>query len=360
MVMRTFYKYPVIRNAGSLALAGFLYVCMVIIPLCARAQADIHFSQFYEMAILRNPALVGVFQDDYKFGAYYRNQWSTISNPYQTGVISAETHAPVSAVNNDFFSVGLLGYADQAGSIDQKISAVYLALGYNKSLNADHNTYLSAGFTGGYLQYSFDPSKATFNNQYVNGQYNANNPILETLPNPKFTFFDAGAGINFNTSTGEDNKVTYVLGVSGYHFNQANLSYYQVPGLTEEIRWNVNAGVSCSLSENIALMLQANYASQGTYTEAIGGGLISWTAASQGLQDLYVFSFGAFYRYGDAIIPVVKIKHKNWAVGISYDVNISTLQDASNLQGGYEVTLFVSGNYNNRNSPQKKTICPRF
>jgi len=354
--MNNLYKNKVVKKICRHAVAFFLF--LLAPPVFVHAQADIHFSQFYETSILRNPALTGVFEDDYKFGVYYRNQWSSIANPYQTGLISAETHAPVSSRNNDFFSFGLLGYADEAGDIDQKITAIYLALSYNKSINPDHNTYLSVGFTGGYLQYSFDASKATFNNQYQNGHFDPNNPILETLPNPKFTVLDAGGGINLNSSSGGDNKVTYVIGVAGYHFNQANFSYAQVPGLTEEMRWNGNLGISINFTDALRFMIQGNYALQGSYTEAIFGGLLSWTTASTASQDIFVLSLGAFYRYGDAIIPVIKVKHKHMALGVSYDVNISNLTPASNMQGGYEMTLFMTGYYSNNDG--RLTVCPRY
>ena len=42
---------------------------------------DIHFSQFYDNAILRNPALTGIFSDEYKFGLDYRSQWGSVSIP---------------------------------------------------------------------------------------------------------------------------------------------------------------------------------------------------------------------------------------------------------------------------------------
>ncbi len=91
------------NSTGKKAKCSTLFLCLCMaIPVFVHAQADIHFSQFYETSILRNPALTGVFADDYKFGAYYRNQWNTISNPFQTGLVSAETHAPVSHMNNDF------------------------------------------------------------------------------------------------------------------------------------------------------------------------------------------------------------------------------------------------------------------
>src|ERR1700744_4318828 len=147
--MKNLFKKWVYKTRGVFLTALYLLIC----PVFVRAQADVHFSQFYETSILRNPALTGVFADDYKFGAYYRNQWSSISNPFQTALISAESRVSVSRMNDDFFSFGLLAYADEAGSIDQKITAVYPAINYNKSINPDHNTYLSVGFTGGYLQY---------------------------------------------------------------------------------------------------------------------------------------------------------------------------------------------------------------
>jgi type IX secretion system PorP/SprF family membrane protein len=329
-------------------------------PLCVSAQADIHFSQFYETSILRNPALTGVFENDYKFGAYFRNQWSSISNPYQTALISAEYRTPVGSYSNDFISFGLLGYTDKAGSIDQRITGFYPAINYNKCINENSNTYLSAGFTAGYLQYSVDPNKATFNNQYQNNHFDPNNPTLEHFPNAKMSFWDVGGGLSFNTSKGEDHTVTYVFGVSGYHFSQPVFSYYQTPGITQNIRWNVNAAMSRYVSDAINVTFNSNFALQSTYHEIMIGGMVSWTEVQNQTVPMYTFSGGIYYRYNDAIIPVIKIKYKNTSFAFSYDVNISTLREASAMQGAYEFTLFLSGNTGDRSGIVKKTMCPRF
>jgi len=204
-----------VNKAGNVARLYLLLIITALSPATGKAQADIHFSQFYETSILRNPALTGVFSDDYKLGLYYRNQWSSITHPYSTALFSAEGHVPISSVSEDFVSFGILGYSDRAGSIDQKITTVYPALNYNKCINTDHNTFLSVGFTGGYNQYSFDPSKTTFNNQYLNNAFDPSNPSMENLPNAKMSMWDLGAGINYNTSMGEDNRTTYVIGFSG-------------------------------------------------------------------------------------------------------------------------------------------------
>lgn len=89
------------------------------------------------------------------------------------------------------------------------------------------------------------------------------------------------------------------------------------------------------------------------------GGLLNWTAATEGLDPLFTLAVGAYYRVNDAIIPVVKLKYKKMALGVSYDVNNSSLQDASRMDGGYEVTLFIMGDYTNKGMDKKK-VCPKF
>lgn len=325
----------------------------------AIAQADIHFSQFYETSVLRNPALTGVFGDDYKVGAYYRSQWRSVSNPYTTFLVSGETHFQLKETSEDFISVGLLSFYDKAGSVDQKITSIYPAINYNKSLNPERNSFLSFGFTGGYLQYSYDPSKATFNNQYQGGKYDPRNPTMENLPNAKMTVWDLGAGINFNTSRGENNDLTYVIGISGYHFTTPKFSYYQKAEVTENMRLNGNIGVSSNLNDRFSYMVQGNYSMQGTYREIMFGGLLHWNQKTVSVDDIFTISGGVFYRFQDALIPVFKINYKKLCVGISYDVNVSTLKDASNMQGGLEFTLYHTGNFTDK-GVSKKTVCPKF
>ena len=70
--------------AGLLAPAGYRL-----------AAQDLHFSQFYENPILRNPALTGIFSGDYKAGVNYRTQWDDISVPFQTMTATFETRIAV-------------------------------------------------------------------------------------------------------------------------------------------------------------------------------------------------------------------------------------------------------------------------
>jgi len=79
---------------------------------------DIHFSQFYENAIFRNPALTGIFSGDYKAGVNYRTQWGNISNPFQTVLASVESRIAVNPEVGDYISYGVSASYDHAGAIN--------------------------------------------------------------------------------------------------------------------------------------------------------------------------------------------------------------------------------------------------
>lgn len=323
---------------------------------------DIHFSQFYETSILRNPSLTGVFSGDYKISALYRNQWSSISRPFQTALGNVETRFPIGGGDvTDFLSVGVLAYYDKAGSIDMKTVSFYPAVNYSKSLDGEHS-YLSAGFTGGFVQRSFDASKATFNNQYQNNMYSPDNPTGEQLPNPKFSYWDLGAGVTYNSTTGaEDKPTSYFIGLAGYHLTLPKNSFYGNTGIKLGMKFNVNAGVSSQLNEHYSFQLHGNYMRQGNYNEIILGGLIGWNRQS-GNSDgvLFVLYGGVFYRVGDALIPTLKLRYKDLSVICSYDANVSSLKAASKLRGGYEIGIIKTGMLNGPDHEKSRTLCPDF
>ncbi len=337
-----------------------LFFLLFASSVCGLAQSDIHYSQFYETTMLRNPALTGVFSTNYKIGAFYRSQWSSITNPYQTIQLTGEYRLSLGTNSNDFVSFGVTGYNDQAGDIDQKISAAYGAINYNKSINQNKNAYLSVGFVGGYLQYSFDPAKATFNNQFMGGIYDPNNPSLESLPVPKMTLYDVGAGVNYNFSAGPSQEATYMIGVSGYHFSQPVFSYYKTFNYTQNMRLNVNAAMVREINENVMLQVHGNYTQQGTYSEAIFAGMLGWRTFEAFAETTFEIYGGVIYRYQDAFAPAVKLRYKHASFGVSYDINSSSLKDASGMRGGMEITALVTGDFPKNRGLNKKTVCPRF
>jgi len=321
---------------------------------------DIHFSQFYETAILRNPALMGTFNGDYKIGVVYRSQWSSISKPFETGVVSAETRVPVKGQSGDYFTVGLLSYYDQAGSIDLKTVAIYPAINFTKYLGDGSRTYITAGFTGGFVQRSFDPGKMTTNSQYINGIWLNTNPTGETFTNTHLSNWDMGVGIAIN-SAAADERLTYYAGLSSYHFTRPKESFDENNQLIRlEMKWNVAAGFSYRLTDQYGIQFHANYQRQGVYNEFIAGGLIGWKRITNNEADPSLSLYaGVFYRVADAAIPTLKVDYKKMSITASYDFTTSKLRPANNGDGGFEISVMHSGLFNNAKYERARTLCPK-
>lgn len=322
---------------------------------------DIHFSQFYENAILRNPALVGIFSGDYKYGFNYRNQWSTISVPFQTGLVSGEMRIPVSQENGDFLSVGATLTYDHAGSINFNSTQIYPALNYNKSLEDKHHSYLSAGFAVGYIQRSVDPSKMKFSSQYSGGSYNPGSSSGENIKNVKLDYIDVGAGVSFNSSMGSQNNINYYIGAAAYHINKPKAAFNKNESFVRlNTKWNGNLGFYWSISPTVGLTAHGNYSKQGTYTETIIGGLLSWRKYDATMNSVFAIYGGVFYRFNDAMIPTIKLDYKKYSFTISYDYNTSSLRTASNGVGGVEISVYTRGSLTKGLWAMEKTKCPRF
>lgn len=334
-------------------------VTLLLATLGVQAQ-DIHFSQFYENAIMRNPGLTGIFSGDYKVGANYRTQWSNISVPFQTLLFSAETRVITNRQVGDYLSFGVASTYDKAGSINFNSLQVYPALNYNKSLEDQRNSYLSVGFAGGYIQRSIDFSKATYSTQYVNGSYSSANASGENFNNRVLENYDVAAGISLNSSAGPNNVVNYYVGFSAFHLNKPKQTFDDVNALVVlATKYTGNAGFSWQVNRQFGITSHFDYSQQGSYTQTIFGGLVSWQTTRETSDNLKIYA-GVFVRLKDAVIPTFKIDYSLYSLTFSYDVNTSTLKPASAGAGGYEISLFLRGRYKKANKMGASVNCPRF
>ena len=145
---------------------------VLLIATSLKAQ-DIHFSQFYETPLLRNPSLAGIFKGDMRAQMVYRSQWNNITDAYRTGSFNVEFKKPVGK-GDDFLTIGGQVLYDRAGTIALTSTHILPVLNFQKSLSSERNMYLSLGFMGGLVQRRFDESKVTTNSQYNGIGYDAN------------------------------------------------------------------------------------------------------------------------------------------------------------------------------------------
>lgn len=334
--------------------------CLLILTLTGEAIAqDIHFSQFFEAPLLRNPALGGIFSGDIRLQAVYRTQWNSVTQAYQTGSLNGEYKLPVGK-SNDFLTLGAQILYDKAGATSLSATHVLPLLNYHKSLSEDRNSYLSLGFMGGIVQRSIDRSKITTNSQYDGVGYNSSLSDGETFTKNNYRYFDGSVGLSFNTQIGENADNNIFIGAAYHHFNKAKkISFYGNPQYEMIPKAVGSLGLRMRVTEQSYFTIHADYSKQGKYTEFLTGGIYSWK-----LDDIenpkYLLHFGTLMRWKDAIVPVAKLEFKPLAVSISYDTNISPLKSASNGRGGFEASLTYQKYLDRNNSSKDAVRCPRF
>jgi type IX secretion system PorP/SprF family membrane protein len=336
-----------------------LWVLLIAVSSQKVQSQDIHFSQFNEAPLLRNPALAGLFSGDVRLQSVYRTQWQSVTVPYQTTSLNGEYKIHVGN-SEDYMTVGAQVMLDRAGTIAMTATHILPALNYHKSLSADRNMYLSLGFMGGMVQRRFDRGKVTTNTQFDGVTYNPGATDGEAFDNASYRYFDGTAGLSFNAQLNDNPDNNFFAGVALHHFNKpANIGFYTAGKTTLSPKWVYSAGARLATSEFSYVTFHSDYSKQGGYSEAIGGAIYTYKLDSE-VDPKYLIHGGAFVRLKDAIIPMAKLEVRPLAISVSYDANISKLSSASRGRGGFELGIsyqtFLERNTTSRNAVR----CPRF
>lgn len=340
------------------------YLYRIILPLLlfavtggAYAQ-DVNFSQFYELPMLRNPALAGIFAGDIRVSAAYRNQWQSVTVPYQTEALGAELKFSLGQNSYDYITLGIQLTNDQAG--DSKLSKTQIlpVLNFHKSVSGKKDSYISAGIMAGAVQHRFDPSKLQFDDQFVNGAFSATNPTQQTFNSTQLMYWDIAAGLSFS-SVGP-NDMHYYIGAGLFHFTKPKVAFIPTNDITLNPKFVVNFGLSVPTSYADKFILYGDFFTQGGNEQMQGGFMYHHDLVRYNDEEAVSLAGGAFYRWNDAVIPVIKFDYYQLGMGISYDVNVSKLKTASQMRGGLEVTLSYKTYLNILNSSLNKVRCPNF
>ena len=311
----------------------FILISIVMGSQFVKAQ-DLHFSQFYEAPLLRNPALAGLYEGDVRIQGVYRNQWNSVAFPYQTGSINAEYKFPVGK-GEDFLTVGGQVLYDKAGTVQLQTVHLLPMVNFHKSLSTNKISYLSLGFMGGVVSRSLDRSRVTTNSQYDGFYFNGAIPDGESF-NGSYAYGDMSVGMSFNTSIGSNNQHYVFGGLAYHHFNKPMNSFYK--NISHLPKWVVSGGLKLNLDDYTYVTFQGDFTDQLPFREMIGGGTFSKKMGGD-FAPPYTVHAGMYYRYNDAIVPMLKFDVNQLSVGLSYDINISSLAPASLNRGGFEISL---------------------
>ena len=311
---------------------------------------DLHFSQFYETPMLRNPALAGLFDGDVRLQMVYRDQWNSVTDGYRTGSLNGEYKIPV-GTSEDFLTMGMQLFYDRAGTISFTQTKVLPAINYHKSLSGEKSKFLSLGFMGGWVQHSIDLSKVTTNSQYEGMG------IGENLTDPTYSYLDGSIGLSFNSYINNKEDNNYYIGIAYHHFNRPRNSFYKDKNIELNPKWVFSGGLKLDVNNYSYITLQADHYRQGSFKETVFGAMYGFKFGPYPEEPDYAIHLGTFIRLDDALIPVVKLDYNPFSVSFSYDANISKLKPSSHGRGGFEIAVSWVQKLKGRTNPY---INPRF
>ena len=141
-----------------------------------------------------------------------------------------------------------------------------------------------------------------------------------------------------------------------YHINRPKESF-QGGNYVLDTRTTIQAGGRIPVGTYNYVHVAANHSMQAKAKNTMVGGAYSLNVNNDEENPTNVY-LGAWYRFGDAIIPYMGIEFGEWHLGATYDVNTSSLKPASNSRGGIEISLIFIRKYTDPN--MKKLNCPKF
>lgn len=324
----------------------FSLVVLSLFIQAALSGQDIHFSQFTLAPLSTNPASAGITKISGNIN--YKNQWLSVGTPYKTFAASCSVKA-YQDKSRGYLGAGINFSSDKAGDNNLKQAAASLSLAYH--LRIGEYSTLGLGLVGGISGYSMNYSTIQTGSQFDGSSYNPNLPTNETgLVNTR-PFADCGAGMiwNFENTSGASNvtdnhNFQATIGFSAFHINQPVYSFFgnRTEKLAMKYILHGNAVFSLS-SSNVAFCPAFMAALQRPQQEILAGVLFrymlnqnsKYTDANKQAS----VSFGGYMRVKDAIIPSVLLEYDHYAMGLTYDVNISRLRAASSMRGGIEIAL---------------------
>ena len=329
----------------------FLLVSALMLTGLLKAQ-DPHFSQFFASPLTLNPAFTGKFDGSWRLAANHRDQWPSIPKAYVT--TSASVDFPILKKRipaGDVFGIGISGVSDASANSALKLNYGSLSLSYHKALDEDGYHTIGAGFQGTYSSMVLDITKLTFEDMLTQNGFTGT--TADVLTNGKNqNYFDMNAGLLYSGSSNGSNN--FYLGASMYHINRPKVSFKDKNWYLSG-RITIHAGGSFPVSDVVAVNTSIIHQIQNKASETTLGAALSLTANPGEVNPTSVY-IGSWYRFNDAVIPYVGLEFLGLKIGVSYDINTSSLKAATGSRGGSEVSII----YIRRKVEQKGIPCPKF
>ncbi|MDR3716483.1 MAG: PorP/SprF family type IX secretion system membrane protein [Puia sp.] len=338
----------------------FLFCLVSLVSHRLQAQ-DPQFSQFFASPLTLNPALTGKFNGVVRVAGNYRNQWPSINNAFITSTISVDAPILKSRLpETDTWGVGFMAMTDKTASGILTSNFLSLSTAYHKALDEDGLQQIGLGFQGTYANKTLDGTRLHFEDGLqLDGTWLQSPTEAINYQTVNVHYFDMNAGLLYNASLNGNNNI--YVGTSFYHINHPKESFLGVDTINVPTRFTVHGGGFFPIGNSTStIYFSGLYSTQAGANDIVLGG--AWAVNVNPTDEanptnFYAGLWARFNNVTDAIIPYVGLDYGDFSLGLTYDVNVSALQTASQSRGGIELSLI----YIKKPKDGRKGIpCPRF
>jgi len=347
----------------------FTYCCVLLLFCGVILQAqDAHFSQNFATPLYANPAMSGLYDGDVRVSAVYRNQWASLSNSSvgaRTVLLSAEAKLTPGPTKGGWLSGGINLYNDKTGGVGIITNSLDFSLAYNTPI--DGKQFISVGTTVGMSGRKLDLSDAQFGNQYGEVGFDENINSNETFDNESFSSFNLSGGLVYYYV--KSPRSYYFGGLALYNITGPRYSFQDFTDTRLPMRISAQAGAAVNINSNLDVVPSVYFMKQGKSVKTDIGSYVRFVFSQNKQQRTFrAFNIGPFVRVAgstessvsfDALVFAAKVDYDDISIGMSYDFNISKLNNATNGRGGPELAVVYTPKIR-ENKFSAPVSCPRF
>lgn len=295
---------------------------------------DIHFSNWNMSPLNLNPANTGMFEGDGRLIFNYRNQWKSVTVPYNTFSFGGDFNLNKSLIKGTEEAIGIIFNHDASGDGKYTITDFKVPFNHKFSFRKDSGLTIAFGILAGVSNIKVDPNKLSYDKQWDGDAYNQGLVNGENFNLLSKTFADISLGALIQKKFTQHFMATVGYGMS--HMNKPNISFYNTSGVTLKPRHNESLMLKYSFSNISSIVLEYYGNQQQKFRENLLGLSYYYTIDPKNGTTV---NLGFFTRAGDAMITTLGVQHNNMRLQGSYDYNYSQFKRATNGKGAFEISF---------------------
>jgi type IX secretion system PorP/SprF family membrane protein len=319
-----------------------LYICLFVYLSLSSLAQDIHFSQFFNSPLSLNPAYTGDIDAIWRANANFRSQWSAFPEPFNT---TAATFDIPKYFDSKTIGLGVGFIHDESGSLLLTADKVFISGAYEHTLVSMHK--IRAGIQIGFTHKSIDTRRITLPNQFDNtiGDFNQAIWSGEDQLNDKSSYMDVNIGATWSKSYAWGTPET---GIAFYHVNYPKENFYKD---SERLAARLLLHGNLKYKIDDRYMLLPRFVSmihkRATYFNIGSEVYYNLSIKSNIKKQLFLGLFvrNNFSKQPDALIFDAGLVFDNVKFGVSYDINISSLNTVTKYNGALEFALLYTFSY---------------